>query len=60
MTETLFDPGAAKRKVSISINGDLYARTQALGLDVSRLVEQALAGDPGEACRAMFGPPDAA
>jgi antitoxin CcdA len=43
MTETLFDRSARKQSVSLSINGDLYARAQASGIDTSRVAEEALA-----------------
>jgi antitoxin CcdA len=43
MTETLFDRSARKQSVSLSINGDLYARAQASGIDASRVAEEALA-----------------
>ncbi|MGA3402952.1 MAG: type II toxin-antitoxin system CcdA family antitoxin [Acetobacteraceae bacterium] len=39
----MFDPGARKRTVSLTVNSDLYARTRALGINASRVAEAALA-----------------
>lgn len=43
MNEALFDRSARKVSVSLSINGDLYARAQASGIDASQVAEEALA-----------------
>lgn len=43
MNEILFDRSARKLPVSLSINSDLYARAQALGIDASQVAEDALA-----------------
>ncbi len=50
-----FDPSAARRTVSLTINGDLYARAKEAGINVSRVAEQALAGerDPATEARAV-------
>jgi post-segregation antitoxin (ccd killing protein) len=39
----LFDAGARKRTVSLTVNSDLYARTRAAGINASRVAEEALA-----------------
>ncbi|HEY7576097.1 MAG TPA: type II toxin-antitoxin system CcdA family antitoxin [Acetobacteraceae bacterium] len=39
----MFDAAARKRTVSLTINGDLYARTKAAGINASRVAEEALA-----------------
>ena len=38
-----YDPDAPKRTVSLTLNADLYARATRLGLNVSRIAEQAVA-----------------
>lgn len=38
-----YDPDAARQTVSVTLNSDLYARAKSLGLNVSRVAEQALA-----------------
>jgi hypothetical protein len=38
-----YDPDAPKRTVSLTVNSDLYARAKKLGLNASRIAEQALA-----------------
>jgi post-segregation antitoxin (ccd killing protein) len=43
MPAALFDAAARKRTVSLTINGDLYARTKAAGINASRVAEAALA-----------------
>jgi len=39
----MFDRSASKLVVSLSINSDLYAKAQALGVDTSRVAEAAIA-----------------
>jgi post-segregation antitoxin (ccd killing protein) len=39
----LFDAGARKRTVSLTVNSDLYAKTRAAGINASRVAEEALA-----------------
>lgn len=39
----MFDSQAAKQTVSLTINSDLFARTKALGINASRVAEEALA-----------------
>ncbi len=38
-----FDPAAPKRTVRLTLNGDLYAKAKARGIDVSQVAEAALA-----------------
>ena len=49
-----FDPSAARRTVSLTINGDLYARAKEAGINVSRVAEQALAGAYTEHAKAAL------
>jgi post-segregation antitoxin (ccd killing protein) len=41
--DPLFDPKAAKQTVSITLNSDLYAKAKSLGINTSRVAEEALA-----------------
>lgn len=43
MADAMFDRSASKLVVSLSINSDLYAKAQALGVDTSRVAEAAIA-----------------
>jgi antitoxin CcdA len=43
MRQPLFDPAAKRKAVRLNLNGDLYARAKAHGIDVSRVAETALA-----------------
>jgi post-segregation antitoxin (ccd killing protein) len=43
MRDPLFDPKAAKQTVSITLNSDLYAKAKSLGINASRVAEEALA-----------------
>ena len=43
MQTALFDVRARKQTVSMTVNGDLYARIRALGINASRVAEAALA-----------------
>lgn len=38
-----YDPNAPRQTVSLTLNSDLYARAKRLGLNASRIAEQALA-----------------
>jgi post-segregation antitoxin (ccd killing protein) len=38
-----FDPKAAKKTVSITLNSDLYAKAKSVGINASRVAEEALA-----------------
>jgi post-segregation antitoxin (ccd killing protein) len=43
MRDPLFEPKAAKKTVSITLNSDLYAKAKSLGINTSRVAEEALA-----------------
>jgi post-segregation antitoxin (ccd killing protein) len=43
MKSPLFDPKAAKQTVSITLNSDLYARAKGVGINASKVAEEALA-----------------
>jgi len=43
MRQPVFDPTAKKRTVSLTVNGDLYAKARALGINLSQVAEAALA-----------------
>lgn len=43
MRRSPFDPAAKKRTVSLTLNGDLYAKVKAHGINASQVAEGALA-----------------
>jgi antitoxin CcdA len=43
MRDPPYEPKAAKQTVSITLNSDLYAKAKALGINTSRVAEEALA-----------------
>jgi post-segregation antitoxin (ccd killing protein) len=43
MKGVLYDTGAKKQTVSITLNSDLYAKSKSLGINASRVAERALA-----------------
>lgn len=43
MRKSLFEPKAAKRTVSITLNSDLYAKAKDMGINTSKVAEEALA-----------------
>jgi post-segregation antitoxin (ccd killing protein) len=43
MRDPLFDPYAKKRTVSVTLNGDLYAKAKEHGINASQVAEAALA-----------------
>ena len=43
MLDAVYDAKARKRTVSLTLNGDLYAKAHAAGMNVSRIAEAALA-----------------
>jgi post-segregation antitoxin (ccd killing protein) len=43
MPSALFDATARKRTVSLTVNGDLYTKVKAAGINASRVAEEALA-----------------
>src|SRR5882757_6646714 len=44
----LFDPKAGKQTVSITLNSDLYAKAKSVGINTSRVAEEALAVEYAE------------
>ena len=53
----LFDPKAAKQTVSITLNSDLYAKAKSLGINASKVAEEALATEYAElSFRSRSGP----
>lgn len=42
MRDPWFDPKAPKRTVSLTLNSDLYAKAKRMGINVSKVAEQAL------------------
>ena len=43
MRNPLFEPKAPKQTVSITLNSDLYAKAKSMGINTSRVAEEALA-----------------
>ena len=43
MRQPLFDTAAKKRTVSLTLNGDLYAKAKSFGINASQIAEEALA-----------------
>jgi post-segregation antitoxin (ccd killing protein) len=52
MRNPLFDRSAPKRTVSLTLNSELYAKAKALGINASRVAEEALAQAYVERCAA--------
>jgi post-segregation antitoxin (ccd killing protein) len=48
MRKPLFEPKAAKQTVSITLNSDLYAKAKSLGINASKVAEEALASKYAE------------
>jgi antitoxin CcdA len=48
MSDPLFDPKASKQTVSITLNSDLYAKVKGMGINASKVAEQALAAEYSE------------
>jgi post-segregation antitoxin (ccd killing protein) len=48
MRKPLFDPKAAKQTVSITLNSDLYAKTKSMGINASKVAEEALSSKYAE------------
>jgi len=44
----LFDSKAAKQTVSVTLNSDLYAKTKSMGINASKVAEEALASKYAE------------
>jgi post-segregation antitoxin (ccd killing protein) len=45
MRKPLFEPKAPKQTVSITLNSDLYAKAKSMGINASRVAEEALADE---------------
>lgn len=45
MRERPYDPKAAKQTVSVTLNSDLYAKAKSLGINASKVAEEALAAE---------------
>ncbi len=43
MRDPLFDTKAAKQTVSVTLNSDLYAKAKSMGINTSKVAEEALA-----------------
>jgi post-segregation antitoxin (ccd killing protein) len=43
MRDPLYEPKAPKQTVSLSVNSDLYAKAKSVGINASRVAEEALA-----------------
>jgi antitoxin CcdA len=43
MRNPLYDAGARKRTVSVTLNADLYAKAKGAGINLSKVAEEALA-----------------
>jgi antitoxin CcdA len=43
MRNPLFEPKAPKQTVSVTLNSDLYAKAKSMGINTSRVAEEALA-----------------
>lgn len=43
MRQLPFDPASPKRTIGLTLNGDLYTKAKAQGIDVSQVAEAALA-----------------
>jgi post-segregation antitoxin (ccd killing protein) len=43
MRDPLFDPKAVKQTVSVTLNSDLYAKAKGVGINASKVAEEALA-----------------
>jgi post-segregation antitoxin (ccd killing protein) len=43
MRDPLFEPKAPKQTVSITLNSDLYAKAKRMGINISKVAEEALA-----------------
>ena len=48
MRDPLFDAKAAKQTVSVTLNSDLYAKAKSLGINASKVAEEALAHEYAE------------
>jgi post-segregation antitoxin (ccd killing protein) len=47
MRDPLYEPKAPKQTVSITLNSDLYAKAKSLGINASKVAEEAIAHEYG-------------
>jgi post-segregation antitoxin (ccd killing protein) len=45
MRDPNFDPNAPKQTVSVTLNSDLYAKAKSVGINASKVAEQAIADE---------------
>lgn len=45
MRDAIYSPNARKQTVSLTINGDLYAKAKHMGINTSQVAEEALASE---------------
>ena len=45
MKDPNFDPNAPKQTVSVTLNSDLYAKAKSVGINASKVAEQAIADE---------------
>jgi post-segregation antitoxin (ccd killing protein) len=45
MRDSNFDPNAPKQTVSVTLNSDLYAKAKSVGINASRVAEEAIADE---------------
>jgi len=45
MRDRPYDPKAAKQTVSVTLNSDLYTKARSLGINTSKVAEEALASE---------------
>jgi post-segregation antitoxin (ccd killing protein) len=45
MRDPNFDPNAPKQTVSVTLNSDLYAKAKSVGINASRVAEEAIAAE---------------
>ncbi|HWW30918.1 MAG TPA: type II toxin-antitoxin system CcdA family antitoxin [Steroidobacteraceae bacterium] len=45
MRDPIYDPKASKQTVSVTLNSDLYRNAKSLGINVSKVAEQAIADE---------------
>jgi post-segregation antitoxin (ccd killing protein) len=45
MRDPIYDPKAPKQTVSVTLNSDLYAKAKSVGINASKVAEQAIADE---------------
>ena len=45
MRDPTFDPNAPKQTVSVTLNSDLYAKAKSVGINASKVAEEAIADE---------------